>query len=556
MSFGLGDITARAQGLVGTGDLGGAKKLLDEALAGGDPQSAHASPELAEAAALQARVLVALGDPQAARGWAAFAHSATTRLYGRQDERSVSAAATLAAVLHRVGSHARAARLYRDVIAELSAIDGPESLRTLAAHADLATVEYARGQCETARNRLEDAWELHREVYGDGHPAGMKMLARLGAMQRDCGRGTEAHDHLALARELCREHLSAEHPLALQVAALADAAADPDHVCEVMPSPSHGDPPTAGPRAIEPQPPVPEAPAPPPPIRLPGFSPAEQGVSETPRFSVAEQPLWPPAIPPRTASDEEPGPTSGAGAATGDDSDEPWWPPELAGPDDDTPPIPDPPTAGPPLDPEFLSAARASAGAPHPGGIAFGPRPAAQPSMPVYDPPRRRTQPIVVATLVFILFIAVTVIVSLALGGDPAPRATTATAPGTSAATGSPSDTPPSTPATPVTSTTVAAPPAPAGAPPTGVTLRDNRDSVTLTWTYPAGAEGPVLISGGRSGQQPRAFQEIPAGTTTYVVYGLNERTDYCFTVAVIYSTDTIGRAAPVCTARTGGSNR
>jgi hypothetical protein len=88
------------------------------------------------------------------------------------------------------------------------------------------------------------------------------------------------------------------------------------------------------------------------------------------------------------------------------------------------------------------------------------------------------------------------------------------------------------------------------------VTLRDNRDNVTLAWTYPAGAEGPVLVSGGRSGQQPRAFQELPAGTASYVVYGLNEQTDYCFTVAVVYSTDTVGRAAPVCTARTGGSAR
>ena len=135
-------------------------------------------------------MLVALGEPHSARGWAAFAYAATTRLHGRSDPRTVSAAATLAAVLHRVGSHSRAARLYQEVILELTAQDGPESLRVLAAHADLATVEYARGQCRSARDRLQDAWELHREVYGDGHPSGIKMLARLGAMQRDCGQFT------------------------------------------------------------------------------------------------------------------------------------------------------------------------------------------------------------------------------------------------------------------------------------------------------------------------------------------------------------------------------
>jgi hypothetical protein len=82
------------------------------------------------------------------------------------------------------------------------------------------------------------------------------------------------------------------------------------------------------------------------------------------------------------------------------------------------------------------------------------------------------------------------------------------------------------------------------------VTLRDARDSVTLQWTYPAGAEGPVLISGGRTGQEQRAFQQLPSGSADYVVYGLNERADYCFTVALVWSTEEVAAAAPVCTSR------
>ncbi|MCG5444492.1 tetratricopeptide repeat protein, partial [Micromonospora sp. NIE79] len=231
MSSGFGELTDQAHHLVSSGDLAGAQQLLSDALTDADPHPANATPELAEAASLQARVLIALGEPHSARGWAAFAYAATTRLHGRADPRTVAAAATLAAVLHRVGSHSRAARLYQEVIIELTAQDGPESLRVLAAHADLATVEYARGQCAVARDRLQDAWELHREVYGDGHPSGIKMLARLGAMQRDCGQFTEGHDNLALARELCRQHLPADDPLATQVAALARAAANPNHAC-------------------------------------------------------------------------------------------------------------------------------------------------------------------------------------------------------------------------------------------------------------------------------------------------------------------------------------
>jgi hypothetical protein len=218
VSSGFDELTRRAQDLVVAGDLAGAQELLGDALVTADPSPETASPELTEAAGLQARVLLTLGQPYAARGWAAFGYSAATRLFGPSDQRTIAAAATLAAILHRVGNHSRAALLYRDVIIELTAIDGPESLRVLAAHADLATVEYARGECVLARNRLEDAWELHREVYGEGQPSGIKMLARLGAMERDCGRFGEAHEHLALARELCREHLPADHPLTAQIA--------------------------------------------------------------------------------------------------------------------------------------------------------------------------------------------------------------------------------------------------------------------------------------------------------------------------------------------------
>jgi hypothetical protein len=85
---------------------------------------------------------------------------------------------------------------------------------------------------------------------------------------------------------------------------------------------------------------------------------------------------------------------------------------------------------------------------------------------------------------------------------------------------------------------------------PTQVRLRDNRDSVALTWKYPKGAEGPLLISGGRSGQQLRVFQQLAAGTGDYVVYGLNSQQNYCFTVAVAYSTDRIATSAAVCTTR------
>jgi len=115
-----------------------------------------------------------------------------------------------------------------------------------------------------------------------------------------------------------------------------------------------------------------------------------------------------------------------------------------------------------------------------------------------------------------------------------------------------PVTTPPATSASasaPAAGATTPAAPADPGAP-SDVKLRDNRDSVTLSWHYPKGSEGPVLISGGRAGQPQRAFQQLPSGTNNYVVYGLNDAQNYCFTIAVAYSTDHIANSSTVCTKR------
>ncbi|MFC0508833.1 tetratricopeptide repeat protein [Micromonospora costi] len=663
MPFGFGDLTDQAHHLVSTGDLAGAQRLLSDALSEADPRPANATADMAEAASLHARVLVALGEPHSARGWAAYAYAAQTRLHGRSDPRTVAAAATLAAVLHRVGSQSRAARLYQDVIVELTAQEGPESLRVLAAHADLATVEYARGQCRTARYRLRDAWDLHREVYGEGHPSGIKMLARLGAMQRDCGEFAEAHDNLALARELCRQHLPVDDPLAVQVAALARAAANPDHVCAdeppdapVVPSartPSYGEAPAYDPDQPEPDEPLavptprqpaddpagtdeawwpPDEPAgwsadptrpgwqqpddpPTRPVDEPGAAaqatwppdepdatgpaasawtpdepnatgpaarPGEPGAAGPAEWPPDEprragQAAWPPEEPsgarPAAWPPDEPGAAGQAawhrnepgGARTSawppeerGAADEPGgagaagWPPERPG--DEVPGGPLPPPGG-----SVPPAVVAMAGAEEADGV-HRVRRGADPVEP-YQPSRllpvpvrrpstpagRRLLPIVVGGVVVVLLGAAAVIAGVAgVDGDDPPRATPSSAPGsaTTGGTPGPSDTPSPSRSAP----TVAA--ATPGTPPSGVSLRDNRDNVTLRWTYPAGGEGPVVVSGGRAGQPKSALTDLPAGTNSFIIYGLNSSLDYCFTVAVVWSTDTIAAADEVCTRR------
>jgi hypothetical protein len=116
---------------------------------------------------------------------------------------------------------------------------------------------------------------------------------------------------------------------------------------------------------------------------------------------------------------------------------------------------------------------------------------------------------------------------------------------------GDPSPAAPGNPGTaPTSAGTPAPPPASPGTPPGRVTLRDRPDGITLSWTYPAGGEGPVILSAGRAGQDPRPFETLPPGTDSFVVHGLDRTTDYCFTVAVVWSTDVVARAKRVCTAR------
>jgi hypothetical protein len=88
-----------------------------------------------------------------------------------------------------------------------------------------------------------------------------------------------------------------------------------------------------------------------------------------------------------------------------------------------------------------------------------------------------------------------------------------------------------------------------AGAP-TGVQIRDQGGTVTLSWTDPASAQVPFLIAGG-PGKQVRAMGSTTAGVTTYTLNGLNAKLDYCFTVGAVYGVEQVAVSDFVCTHRT-----
>ncbi|GIE02074.1 fibronectin type III domain-containing protein [Paractinoplanes durhamensis] len=514
----IADLTQRAQTLTSAGDLVGAQRVLASAL---DPADAadprQADADVALAAALHARILIALGDPHSARQWAAYAHEAEERLHGPHHERTLAAAATHAAVLQRVGHYGKAAQVYQRLVAELSAREGPDSARVLAAEADLATAEHAAGQCQSARERLADAWIRHRHQHGDAAPAGIKMLARLGSMERECARDAESREHLALAQELCARYLPADHPLVRQVAALAVGESSGRHTCgrvEQSAGPSTQDQPTIQ------QVPFPRRPTVPDPGGE-GFPPDDDPLRPPPdnrptdpNGTVYQQPLYLADV------HQAPGDLMGRHARA-----------------DTPPPMPGHiPDYGPDGRPQPIGSAPASTLATPPNSERLLP---VRTEQPVRD--RRRQPFLLVAVLIAGIAVAIAIVALTLPDADgatgPKPTAVAPTATTVSVA-----------PSTAGSSATVPV----AGAPgaPTTVKLRDNRDSVALTWVYPKDAEGPVLVSGGRTGQQLRAFQQLPAGTADYMVYGLNPTQNYCFTVAVAYATDRIAASAPVCTSR------
>ncbi|BAL91755.1 hypothetical protein AMIS_65350 [Actinoplanes missouriensis 431] len=518
----LAELTAQAQTLSSAGDLAGARALLDRVLRDANADPRRATADLAIAAALHARVLIALGDPQAARLWAAFAHAAEERLHGARDERTIAAAATHAAVLQRIGQHGRAALVYNDLVGELARLDGPQAPRVLAAEADLAIAEHAAGHCGPARARLARAWRLHREAHGDAAPAGIKMLARLGAMERECGRDAEAAEHLALAQELSSRYLPSDHPLARQAARLSSAKPSGRHACGATEQPggqTGGTPFRPFPRRPTVSDPGPVTP-PPYPAEAPGMPPPDDRPTD-PRGTV--YPI---------EGDEMPPPDNRPTDPNGTVYQQPLYlsdvhrlPGDLTGRHAraDTPP-PLPGHRAPDYDEE---------GKPAPVGTAL--------PVPTEEPRRNRpAHPLLLAA-------------ALAGGVAAAAAVVILTLPDADGATGQQAAPPASAPlasapaaSAPVEKTTAAGEP---GAP-QNLRLRDNGDSVSLEWVYPKGAGGPVHVAAGKDGAEPRKFQELPAGAADYMVYSLSSTANYCFRVAVEYSADRIADSAPVCTNR------
>ncbi|MEV4138062.1 fibronectin type III domain-containing protein [Dactylosporangium sp. NPDC049742] len=84
---------------------------------------------------------------------------------------------------------------------------------------------------------------------------------------------------------------------------------------------------------------------------------------------------------------------------------------------------------------------------------------------------------------------------------------------------------------------------------PSALKLRDDKTSITLTWTDPSPGSVPFIVAGGQQGAL-RQLQVLAAGATTYTLNGLNPKLNYCFTVAAVYGTDSVALSDLACTQR------
>jgi hypothetical protein len=195
-----GATLAQARQLVSQLNFHAAQHVLRDSMGRARQDPALADAAEAEAAALYAGVLLQLNEAGTAGNWAMYAYTAMRRLHGERDHRTLHALGVLAVTQHRAGSLDLASRHYQQLVAALSAVDGPDSERALAAKADAAGVDHALGRCTEARASLAQVIEAHKLANGPSHPVGLRMTARLAVMWRDCGEFQRARDLVAQAR--------------------------------------------------------------------------------------------------------------------------------------------------------------------------------------------------------------------------------------------------------------------------------------------------------------------------------------------------------------------
>jgi hypothetical protein len=188
-------------------------------------------PDIADAARLYAGVLISLGESYSALLYSTYAHKATRLLDKPTSLRAIQADLIHAFVLRATARLGDSVTLYRDVVQRLAQRFGPAGRPALAGRADMAVAMHAAGACKEAGKTLHRTYVSHREAFGAADPQGIRMLAKLGVMARDCGGFELAHQYFDEAKARCAQHFSYTDPLSRHVTTAARASSDPAHTC-------------------------------------------------------------------------------------------------------------------------------------------------------------------------------------------------------------------------------------------------------------------------------------------------------------------------------------
>ena len=94
------------------------------------------------------------------------------------------------------------------------------------------------------------------------------------------------------------------------------------------------------------------------------------------------------------------------------------------------------------------------------------------------------------------------------------------------------------------------------GPAPGDVQLRDSGSSVRVSWSDPANGTTSFIVSGGHPGEVLKPMGQVSPGQTSFELNGLNPELDYCFAVVAVYSTKDFASSPQACTSRAKGTPR
>ncbi|MEO6194995.1 MAG: tetratricopeptide repeat protein, partial [Thermoanaerobaculia bacterium] len=159
---------------------------------------------------LRAEILRDLQRVPEAIAEARLSLEAAREIHGPEHAATARALNLLGILLNESGEHAEAREILEQALAIQSG--GAQDANLASILANLGMVYRNLGQREPAHEHLERALALHREAFGDGHPAVAADLGNLAAVERELGDPAKALEYLQPTVDIARHLYGDIHP--------------------------------------------------------------------------------------------------------------------------------------------------------------------------------------------------------------------------------------------------------------------------------------------------------------------------------------------------------